>query len=194
MATVVPIVEGHGEVEAVPILLRRIAEVLVPDTWLQVTRPIRVKRQRFVKEGELERTVELAARQVGSDGGILILLDADRDCPGELAPRIIKRALEARSDRRIRVVLAKVEFEAWFLAAADSIAGHRGIRDDVTAPSDPESIRNAKGWLSARMPHGRSYRETLDQPALTARIDLEMARRSAPSFDKFWRDVSDLLQ
>ena len=42
------------------------------------------------------------------------------------------------------------------------------------------------------MPPGRSYRETLHQPALTAIFDLDAAR-CAPSFDKLWRDVSELL-
>lgn len=193
MVRIVPIVEGHGEVQAVPILIRRIGEVVSPSAVPDVVRPIRVKRHRILKEGELERTVDLAARQTGADGSILVLLDADRDCPADLAPTILTRAAATRKDRSIRVVLAKVEYEAWFLAAADSIAGFRDIRDDARAPDDPESIRDAKGWLSDRMPRDRSYRETLDQPALTARIDLEQARRGAPSFDKLWRDVAELL-
>ncbi len=42
------------------------------------------------------------------------------------------------------------------------------------------------------MPAGRTYRETLDQPAMTSLFDLDEAR-SAPSFDKLWRDVESLL-
>jgi hypothetical protein len=38
----------------------------------------------------------------------------------------------------------------------------------------------------------RVYRETLDQPAFTAALDLTAAR-SAPSFDKLSRDVMSLL-
>lgn len=185
------IVEGHGEYFAVPILLRRIAEsqghtVIVP-------RPIRVNRDKVVKHGELERAVELAARRVGANGRVLILLDAEKDCPANLAPALLRRASEARSDRRIRVVLAKTEYEAWFLAAARSVAGRRDIDPGATPPDQPESIRNAKGWLSKRMPSGRSYEETVDQPALTAIFDLQAARQ-APSFDKLWRDVTALLE
>lgn len=193
MTRIVSIVEGHGEVAAVPILLRRIGEIVAPGQALEVPQPIRTKRQLFLKAGELERAVELAARQAGPDGAILILLDADSDCPKRLAPTILARALEARGDRAIRVVLAKVEFEAWFLAAAESVAGHRGVDPEATAPTDPESIGDPKGRLSKLMPVGRSYRETLDQPALSAIFDLSAAR-SAPSFDKFWRDVTALLQ
>ena len=49
------IVEGHGEVEAVPILLRRIAERVAPGIALEVPRPIRVKRHQILKARELWR-------------------------------------------------------------------------------------------------------------------------------------------
>ena len=147
MSTIVAIVEGPGEVDAIPILIRRIAATAVPDVVPHVPRPIRVKRDRFLKENELERYVDLAARQSGPDGGVLIVLDADDDCPPELAATILRRATRARSDRTIKVVLARREYEAWFLAAADSIAGRRGLPDDITAPRrrrvDPQCERMA---------------------------------------------------
>ena len=43
------------------------------------------------------------------------------------ASEILERAASVRSDRRIQVVLAQREYEAWFLAAADSIAGYREL-------------------------------------------------------------------
>ncbi|MXZ72229.1 MAG: DUF4276 family protein [Acidobacteria bacterium] len=186
------IVEGHGEVEAVPILLRRIAEQVAPALSLRLPRPIRVNRQRVLTAGELERAVEFAARQGQTGGGVLVLLDANGDCPAELGPQLLRRATEARGDRAIRVVLAASEYEAWFLAAAGSIAGRHGVHPGTVRPKHPESIRDAKGWLSKQMPTGQRYRQTLHQPAFTAIFDLEAAR-TAPSFDKLWRDVSALL-
>jgi hypothetical protein len=188
---IVTIVEGHGEVMAVPILIRRIAESIVPNTPVEV-RPIRVKRQLLMKDGEFEKAIEFAARQAGTDGKILVLLDADTDCPASLSAELLSRGRATRADRTIRVVLAKMEYEAWFLAAANSIAGHRGLDPAATPPTIPEGIGDAKGWLSARMPSGRAYRETLDQPAFTSLFDLTAARK-APSFDKMWRDVASLL-
>ena len=193
MSTIVAIVEGPGEVDAIPILIRRIAAAALPGAAPHVPRPIRIKRDRFLKEHELERYVDLAARQSGPDGGVLIVLDADDDCPAELAAAILRRATRARSDRPIKVVLARREYEAWFLAAADSIAGRRGLPSDITAPNEAETIRDAKGWLTSRMPPGRAYKETRDQPALTSLFDLATARRGAPSFDKMWRTVIQLL-
>ncbi|MYH30093.1 MAG: DUF4276 family protein [Acidobacteria bacterium] len=193
MASIVAIVEGHGEEEAVPILLRRIAEAVAPTADIEILPPIRVERNRVVRPEELERVVELAARMVGTDGSILVLLDADDDCPAELGPGLLARARAARPDRAIRVVLAKAEYEAWFLAATVSIAGRHDIAEDAGPPDNPEGIRNAKGWLSGQMPVGRSYKPTRHQAALTDHFDLDAARRSAPSFDKLWRDVGALL-
>ena len=192
MCTIATIVEGHGEVEAVPILLRRIAERIAPGIALELPRPIRVGRNRIVKASELERAVALAAGRAGPEGGILVLLDADDECPADLAAALLQRSEQGRADRSIRVVLAKAEYESWFLAAADSLAGHRGIDVASSPPPDPESIRDAKGWLRAHMPLGQRYRETRHQAAFTAIFDLASAR-TAPSFDKMWRDVSALL-
>jgi hypothetical protein len=59
------------------------------------------------------------------------------------------------------------------------------------APTDPEAIRDAKGWLGERMPpHG--YSATLDQPAFSALIDLDQAT-GARSFEKLNREVRRLL-
>ena len=175
-----------------PILLRRVAEEALPGQYIDVPRPIRVRRQQFIKAGELERAVELAARQTAQTDGILILLDAEADCPKELAEMVLRRAVAVRSDRRIRVVLPKRMYEAWFLAAAASIAGQRDLALSMIPPPDPEGVANPKAWLTDWMPERRSYRETLDQPALTARFDLRAAC-SSPSFRKLCRDLQSLL-
>jgi hypothetical protein len=186
------IVEGHGECEAAPVLVRRIAARLDPALLIRIPPPLRVPKSRLLKPGELERTVELAARKVGRAGAILILLDSDEDCPAEWGPMILQRAVAARGDLPVGVVLAKREFEAWFLAAAESLQGTRGLRGDLESPCDPEGIRGAKEWLSERMEGNRHYVETLDQPALAARFSIEEARRSA-SFDKCYREVVHLI-
>lgn len=81
MAAVASIVEGHGEVEAVPVLIRRVAGVVAPGLCLRVPRPIRVKRDEVLRPEKLGRAVELAARQAGRNGAIFLLIDADDDCP-----------------------------------------------------------------------------------------------------------------
>ena len=187
------IVEGHGEVQAVPVLLRRLASALDPALALQVEPPIRISKSKLLQAGELERAVELAARKVAGAGAILILLDSDEDCPALLGPSLLGRACAKRGDVPISVVLAKHEFEAWFLAAAESLRGCRGLRDDLEPPPQPETVQGAKEWLTARMTGNHHYVETLDQPALAARFDLAAARR-ADSFDKCWRALDYLIR
>lgn len=194
MAKIAAIVEGDGEVEAVPVLIRRIGLEVSPLSPPNVPRPIRVRRQRILKEGELERYVRLAADHAGDGGGILILLDANGDCPAEIGPFVQRRARTAGPGCRIEAVLAKCEYETWLIAAAESVAGARGILPDTSAPEDPESIRGAKEWLRNRMRGPYRYRPTADQAALTARFDMASARRRSPSFRKMWRATAALLQ
>lgn len=189
------IVEGHGEVEAVPLLIRRIAAELDPSFAIDLITAIRVPAYRFRKTGELERTVDLAIRKLGrGGGGIFIVIDCDWDggCPKADAPQLLQRAKSVHPDMPVSLVLANREYEAWFIAAAESIRGKHGLPNDLEVVADPESIRGAKEWLSSRMPPSRPYTETIDQPALTASFDIQLARR-ANSFDKCYREIVSLL-
>ncbi len=186
------IVEGKGEEGAVPILIRRIAESLYPELLIDTPHPFRVSRNQVVKTGEIERAVNLTARKLGGRGAIFVLLDSDDDCPAELGPALLCRALEARSDLPITVVLAQCEFEAWFLAAAESLRNYKGLKNDLESPNNPEEIRGAKEWLSQRMKGNRRYSPTADQPGLTKCFDLDQARH-ADSFDKCYREIVYLL-
>ena len=85
----------------------------------------------------------------------------------------------------IAVVIAVREFEAWFVAAASSLAGAGKLGAATAAPADPEAIRDAKGWLSRGL--GRPYDEVRDQPSLAALFDLDAAR-ACRSFDKLVRE------
>lgn len=191
-ATISAVVEGHGEVDSVPIVVRRIGLALPIPVAVGTPRPVRVPRSKLVQDEQLERAVRLASLRVAEPGGVLIVIDADHDCPAELGPELLSRATAALPGTRVGVVIAKSEFEAWFLAAAESLAGTRELPEDLSAPDNPEGIRGAKGWLRQRMPTGRKYSETVDQPSLASRFDLAAAR-AADSFDKMWREVAALV-
>jgi len=194
---IAPIVEGHGECEAVPVLIRRIAKTIDPAFVPTVLHPIRIPATRIWRENckDFENSMVLAGRKLGGLGGIVVIVDSDQDdsCPATDGPRLLDRARSARDDVPIVVILAKREFEAWFLAAAASLRGKRGLPLDLNPPPDPEAIRGAKEWLSNQMPEGRIYTETDDQAALTAVFDLDAAR-CADSFDKCFRDIDHMLR
>jgi hypothetical protein len=191
VVTIASIVEGDGEVKALPKLLFRIARQFSVD--LRVPAPARVHKGRLVAAGGVERAVSAAAQRVGAAGGVLVLLDADDDCPAELGPDLLGRARAARSDVLVSVVLANHEFEAWFLAAAESLAGSHGFPAGLSAPPDPEKIRGTKEWLTANRTGNQSYKPTVDQAPLASAFDIKLARSGSPSFDKFCRDVQSLL-
>jgi hypothetical protein len=168
--TVASIVEGHGEVLAVPLLLRGIR----PE-WL-FPRPIRVSRQRIVKQDELEHYVHIARATIAehrNGGAILLILDADDECPKDFAPRLLDRIVNAAPGVRAGVVLAKRMFESWLIAG-------RAVAD-LPVPADPEAIHNPAERIKAVI--GR-YRKTADQPRLTARIDMDAAKHASRSFRK----------
>lgn len=179
------IVEGHAETYSVGVLVRRLYPTV------RVLPPLRVPRQRVTKAGELERAVELAARKLAGRGGILVLLDAETDCPAELGPALLERARRKRGNVPSRVVLAKREFEAWFIAAIESLRDFRGVPPTASSPADPESVAGAKGWISKLI--GRRYYEVSDQPAFAAKFDMELAKRKSSSFAKMVRDLEVLV-
>ena len=184
------IVEGHGETEAVPALIRKVVGWLDPTLSVNVPPPIRLPKGSMLKEGDLKKAVELTARKVGPGSPILIVLDADDDLACALGPRLLAWARQARGDREVGVVVATRAYEAWLLASASTLAGHRGLPLSLEIIERPELIPNPKAWMDARMPDG--YVETLDQVALTALIDPALARRTG-SFDKLVRDLGRLV-
>lgn len=182
--TIQPIVEGDGEIAAVPVLLRRLAAEAALFS-LEVEKPILRHRRDFSREDPLRRTVELALLR--RPDGILILFDSDRECPRDLVLQVQGWARAAARGRPCEVVIAHCEYETWFLAGLESLRGHRGIRNDVAPWPDPESFRGAKEKLQACLVPGRKYLPTQDQAALTSRLDLALAHRRSRSFRRLVR-------
>ena len=106
-------------------------------------------------------------------GQVLILLDCEDDCPALLGPDLLCRARAVRADVAVGVFLAHREYETWFVAAAGSLQGVCGLPADLAPPGDPERYRDAKGWLSDRMP--RPYDPIMHQLEFTRRFDLDQA-------------------
>ena len=198
--TVMTIVEGHGEVKALPLLIRRIAHE-AGHFDLNLPTPIRCPKSKVIRprgelvEAELTRAIHLAANKLPcrEEGAILILYDADEGCPAELGPRIADLAHRIRPDIHVGIVLAKSEYEAWFLAAAESLKRAGKLGPEASPPPDPEDVSDAKRMLANWMGPGKSYSETVDQPKFTHVFDLEEAK-GCKSFAKLLREVEKILQ
>jgi Domain of unknown function (DUF4276) len=175
-----PIVEGDGEVRALPVLLRRL--IAVANAYpVDVNQPIRRPRTELVREDGVRKAVRLA-RLRPDCAAILIVFDGDDDCPKDLAPRVEAWGQAEATPLPCYVVIPNREYEAWFLATIESLRGTRGIRDDATSLPDPESRRGAAEELRRRMASNRSYSKAADQPALTAVFDMAEAHRRCRSF------------
>ena len=191
MRTLATVVEGHGEVQALPVLLRRIAQAHRPGLVVDVPPPFRLDRGRLFDRRELGKAVQFVSRRIGGDGGgVLVLGDADDECPVDVASRA-QEDLRALVDHPTAVVLANREYEAWFLASIVSLRRHRDMRDDAQPNPDPEAVRGAKEEMRDRMTVGR-YSPTRHQPAFSELMDLDQAG-TCRSFRKLYSAVESLL-
>ena len=205
---VAPIVEGHGEVIAVRLLLERVWNELICGEYIEVLPPVRRPRTKLLRrdsqtsqtaidKDELIRAVGFAASKLrtkqkqlpGMTGLILVLLDAETDCSNHLVPAMADALPGVAPPIDCAIVLANPAFETWFAATACSLANHLRLclpDDDIT---EPEQRRCSKKWIEDRF-IGPKYSETVDQVKLTARMDLAVCRWRSPSFDKLCRELA----
>lgn len=196
--SIAPIVEGHGEWASVRPLLYRVWVELLGGEHVEILPPIRRSRGRLIKAatGELRNAVDFAARKLRLSPGpslVLVLVDAEDDCRtvGSLGPPLLAVARAARPDVDCACVVANVMYETWFVAAAESLTKYLDL-DGTAIPDDADESHLGKGWIKERF-RGTNYSETVDQPRLTAAMDLAMARRRSRSFDKLCRELEKRL-
>ena len=111
MPRLVPIVEGYGDLEAVPLLLRRI---LLDRHWSHwsVAAPKRAGSLAALKKN-LGQFIQYA--QLEKDcGGILVLLDLDDGCPKKEAYTLAAQVHQLHPRYPVAVVLVHREYETWF--------------------------------------------------------------------------------
>lgn len=206
---ILAIVEGHGEQRAVPLLLRRwfqhrrFRNFVTPDLAIRASGAGALKCAHAARdELGIEHYVEIAVSQ--APDGILVVLDADDECqlrardrsrPG-LGPELLERARRVALGTPVEVVVANQEYEAWFLAALDSLrrANPELRRNPWERPPDgAEALRDCKKPLTYML--GRKYEPSIDQAAFTQSLPFTrtIARRSR-SYDKLLRALEALTQ
>lgn len=210
MPKLVPVVEGDGEVEAVPVLLRRLLEEEYQVYDWQVIRPKNAHGcGNLSQPNGIERFVEFALLEPECDG-VLVLIDGDAvhslsaaerpadDCSPALAKLLARRVQAIRPRKPVVVVVARWEYEAWFLASVETIAGKEikglpGLTIGSRYEGDVESLPSPKGWIEARFPPGRKYSETRDQAPMTRMLDFDMAEARSRSFRRLKNALKQIL-
>ena len=177
---IVPIVEGPGDQAAAPVLLSRLMHDRMQRPELGIASAINAK-----DKGALIKRFENYigyARKTPGCAAILVLLDADDDCPVELGEVLAKRARVAAYDVPTVVVCANREYENWFLASDDDFEG------------DPDDFGGAADWLTSKKPTGLVYKKRRDQPGLSREIDIGVAIKRSRSFRRLCHAVEELVR
>ena len=193
MKRILPVVEGDGDLKAVPELVRRVAHGLGHYDVI-VERPH--KRGDLPKV--LSRFEDYFSVALLEACPILWVMDYDcADCDDQMSH---VQALHARAESLAQgtpfeFVFMVQEFETLFLADHETT---RKVLDNISGtcvfPTDPEQVRDAKGWISSARPKGSSYKPTQHQQKIASQIDLARLRTRSPSFMPFHAAVQRLVE
>lgn len=187
------IVEGHGEADR-PIVNTQAAVAMLTIRLLQhfgcydlypADRPWRLRSTgEFFHGDSLERAVR-AHKAFADCAGVLVLMDMEDDCPALRGPELAARIRNMGDDLpfTVMVVCAYREYETWFLVGLDAIRGER-------YPGNPESHRDAKGWLRQRF----GYREVRDQASYTQSLDIVATGQGSRSFRRLCHAFEELIE
>ena len=198
MPAIVPIVEGGGEEEAFPPLLRRL--LYEQDRYdFTVTSPYNAQgRTKLTRSGGIEAYLSYAASEPDAVG-IIVLLDLEDDnCAADLARELAARARNVYLNLPVAIVVVVRAYEAWFIASIETIRGRRvkGLEflpGDVEPHHQPETIRSPKSWLKGRLVAGRGYKERQDMPPLTDFLDFALVRCRCRSFRRLDHAIEQLI-
>ena len=192
MKRLIAVVEGEGDEAAVPRLLSRAFHLAGEHGWFVDTRRTMKVGGLLAFRKHFDRYARLLRLQ--PTDAVLVLLDLEDGCPKREA-RALAADLRALSlPYPVAVVLAYREYEAWFLASLPSIApAVDSLPDGASYEDDPEARRGCKERLTALMPPGRTYKETLDQPAFTSVLDFDQAAERSRSFRRLCRALDELV-
>lgn len=95
----------------------------------------------------------------------------------------------------VAVVVARWEFEAWFLTSLETVGMAVGIPEGTAYEgNDVESEHSAKGWIEQRLPPGRKYSETRDQVRMTHYLDLALAESRSRSSRRLKHALEQLIE
>ncbi|WP_420455176.1 DUF4276 family protein [Rubrivirga sp.] len=191
MPRLLAVVEGRGEEVAVPRLLTRAVHRIGKHDWVVPERLTMRVGGLPAFRAHLGRNAEALRRQPVD--AALVLLDLDDGCPAEEGPKLADNLRGYGLPFPVAVVLARREYEAWFLASLPSIAAETtDLPEDAHYPGEPEKPRDCKAPLRALMPQGRRYDPVLHQAAFTSALDFDVAAERCRSFRRLLNAVDEV--
>jgi hypothetical protein len=184
-------VEGHGDKEAVPLLIRRLFSEIGRPEYAPAPRPILCgDLPKLLRDGVLEKFVTYAGRRPDGDS-VLLVVDCDDDCPPNIVGTLAQRVepLAHQHGKRVGIALMHREFETLFLHAVPDLAERFSELpwkiESWDANRDWTEIRGAKAELR-RFMGGRLYRETGHQARFVSALDL-------PTLEERCRSLAHLI-
>ena len=184
--TLFSIVEGDGEVDAVPSLLKRMLNV----PYIHPDRPWRLRRNLFLDRQDERRIFFEKIRREAQDAtpsGVLILFDAENKC--------CKDFLNSDTGQKIRdyiadvltgipylFVLAEKGYESWLVA---------GLGGDTKGQNNPVQ------WLNENKNKAglnQKYKKRIDQEKVTSNknFDVDRAAENNPSFRRLRERITTM--
>lgn len=201
MLDIIPIVEGTGEIDAVPLLLRRLLEEKFGRHDWRIRQPKNAHGcGNLTAPNGIERFVRYAL--IEQCHAILILIDRDAinslpgserpsgDCAADFARVLSRRISAINPSVPVVVVIACHEYESWIVASIETM----GISGVDAYQGNVEDLRSPKGWIDARLPRGQRYKETIDQVRMTAKMNLDLVETRSRSFRRLQNALAQILQ
>lgn len=191
MPKIVPIVEGDGELDAIPVLLRRILHENFQVFDWEIGKP---KKAHSLPAFRRRLSDFIRYSQIEPDAThILIVMDLDDGCPREELLSLVEEIRQTSPQIPVLVVLAHREYEAWFLASLPSLVEQNCLPANCVFDGEVEGIRGVKEWLTHQMPRGITYKETSHQASWSAQMDIGMAQGRSRSFRRLVHAVEEIL-
>ena len=176
------IVEGKGELVAVPDLLHRLwkANEKLPPLRAASKHIFKVSRDGFINNCETrQKYLNLVGYQARKcHGGVLILLDTEKACCRDFLHGDKMKDIRADIDEILSGIpqffaLAEKGYESWLVAGFGGNNTEKGV---------------SKKWLNAnkdKTGRVKNYSKVVDQHELTSKMDIQQARKANRSFNRF---------
>lgn len=175
------VVEGRGELDAIPVLLRKLFQRRGIHRDL-LGKPVQcLGRDNALKEGGIEGKVATAAARPGCRA-VLVVLDGEGDAVCERGPDLLLRAREGAQGKPVVVCLAENKYEDWLIASAETL----GLPLLQYQPG-----RGSISLLREALYPGKYIKPVL-QPRLSAVLDLDLAADRNASFARLLQRTLEL--